>query len=348
MANDFYSWVLAVEELGDAAASVRAQALPPNDRDRLVMPIFFPEENTNSVKLKELLTTDFRPASDRRDWNLRGRLIPIQTLRPQELEMIPIEAYFKLAEREMQELVERTLGDEGVIRRIIGADIPSRTDGLVFSNKRREEFDAAQAWSTGQITAMNPTNGAVGTVSYGFDVARYQTTSWAVNPYTKFLAWVEAGEDAIGGPSRGAVTRRAVYEAVRADAPQGLNAIPLTRSQFQAQVEADLGHSFTFFILENQLDKFNDAGLTNYTRTNVWPAATIALVPAGTVIGAKKKAPVARAYALARVTPEAEIDVRGMSVFTEVAGNGRELTRECQINSFPVPAENNIWVNITT
>lgn len=348
MANDFYSWITAVDEFSDAGATVRAQALPPNDRDRLVMPIFFPEEDADSVKLSNLLTSDFRPAADRRDWNLRGRLIPVETLRRQELEMIPIESYFKLAEREMQELVERTLGNESVIREIIGVSLPKRTDGLVFSNRRREEFDAAEAWSKGTITAMNPSNGATGTVSYGFDAARYQTDSWAVTPYTKFLAWVQAGEDAIGGPSRGAVTRRAVYQQIQADAPQGINSVPLTPSQFEGQVQSDLGHGFTFYILENRLDKFLDAGLTNYARTNVWPAATIALVPAGTTVGSKKKAPVARAFQLARVNPDAEINVRGMSVFTEVAGNGREMTRECQINSFPVPNENDMWVNVVT
>lgn len=348
MADDFYSWVTTVDELSDSGLTVRAQALPPNDRDRLVMPIFFPEENSDSIKLKSLLTTDFRPAADRRDWNLRGRLIPVQSVRPQELEMIPIESYFKLGEREMQSLVERTLGNEALIRELIGVDIPTRVDGLVDANRRREEFDAAEAWSQGTITALDPTNGASGTVSYGFDTARYQSDSWATDAYTKFLAWVEAGEDKMGGPARGVLTRRSVYNLVKADAPMGINAIPLTSAQFEAQILGDLRKSsFTWYILENRLDKFTDAGLFP-TRTNVWPDDTIALVPSGTTIGVKKKAPVARAYRLAKQAPDAEIDVRGMSVFNEIGGNGRDLTTECQINSFPVPDENNIWVNVVT
>lgn len=347
MANDFYSWIEAVEDLSDASLTVRAQALPENDRDRLIHPLFFPRTDVSSVKLENLLTTDYRPASDRRDWNTRGRLIPLITPTEEELEMVPIEGYFTLAEREMQELVERFLDDERLIRQMLGVDIPSRTDTIVFANRRREEFDAFEAWLLGIITAMNPQSGQTYVVSYGFDTDRYQTagTAWdtVANAYTEFLAWVTDGADAIGANPIGVLIDRLTYGTIQADAPQGANLLPLTRNQFEQQVRSDLGYDFTFYLIEHRLDKFTDGGLT-VARTRVTPAGVIALIPPGVAIGDMAHAPVARAFGLARVNQDAEIDVRGQSVFKEVAGNGRSVTVEVQKNSMPRPNENNLWV----
>jgi hypothetical protein len=38
-------------------------------------------KNVDSVDLDDVTTLDYRPASDRREWNQRGRLIPVKTAR---------------------------------------------------------------------------------------------------------------------------------------------------------------------------------------------------------------------------------------------------------------------------
>lgn len=346
---ELLSWVALEKDLSSVALTVRAQALPPNDRDRLVHDIFFPRRDVDSTTLSSIIGADFRPVSDRREWNARGRYIPQRTFKSSELEMIPIEDRFGINEAEMQKLVERTLGNEQLIRQLIGVDIPTRTDGLVDANRRRMEIDAMRAWALGQITVMNPETGATETVEYGFDVSRYQTagTAWsngAVNAYTEFLAFVEAGVDAMGAAPSGAVMRLTTFEVIRADAPQGINAIPLTRAQFRQQLQNDLGFPFTIQILENSFDEFGDAGHAGFARTKVWPDHVVALIPNGVTVGAMAFAPVVRAYQLSQLDPEAQIDVRGMTVVHEIENAGRGLNIECQVNAFPVPEETNLWV----
>ena len=345
---EYFGWLEQEAELTDAALTVRVQALPPNDTGRLFWDVFFTQKSVDSVVLHDINgTIDFRPVADRREWNARGRLVSIQTTDLSEIEMVPIESYFKVGEREMQRLMERVLDNQALFQRIIRDSIPDRTDSLAVANLRRMEIDAFGAWAKGSIAAMNPTDGTVVTVSYGFDASRYTTagTAWnngAVNAYDEFIAWVESGIDATGG-TIGAIMRRATFVEIQKDAPQGINAMTLTRQQLADRISQDLGIDFRFFIFEQRLDKYDDGGLTT-TRTNVWPAQKVALIPVGTAVGEMQFAPVGRAFSLARVNPDAQIDVRGQVVFKEVAGNGRELTVECQVNAFPVPLEANLWV----
>lgn len=344
---DYFSWLAQEDLLSSEALTVRAQALPPDDRDQLVHDVFFPRQNVPSVKLSSIEDIDFRPISDRREWNTRGRHLHSITPRTAELEMIPIEDYFKIEEREMQELVERTFGNEALIRQIVRSSIPARIDALVQANRRRMEYDALRAWATGSIAAKNPQTGVVTTVSYSFDVNRFQTagTAWnngAVNAYNEFLAWLEDGIDAVGS-AIGAIMRRATFTAIQADAPQGLDAIPLTRAQVQDRISQDLGIPFTFYLLEHRADLYTDGGLTT-TRTNYWPAEQVALVPAGAVVGNMAYAPQVRGFSLARVAQDAQIDVNGMAVYREIGGNGRDATWECQVNAFPIPLETRMWV----
>ena len=344
---DYFSWLAQEDLLSSEALTVRAQALPVDDRDQLVHDVFFPRQDVPSVELSSLEDIDFRPVSDRREWNTRGRHLHTITPQARELEMIPIESYFKIEEREMQKLVEQTFGNEAVMRQILKSSIPGRIDALVQANRRRMEYDALRAWATGSIIAMNPQTGATQTVSYGFDSARMSTagTAWnngAVNAYNELIAWLEDGIDAVGS-AVGVIMRRATFAAIQTDAPQGLDAIPLTRAQLQDRISQDLGIPFTFYLLEHRADKYNDGGLA-VTRTNYWPAEQVALVPAGLVIGSMAHAPLVRGFSLANVARDAQIDVRGMGVFREIAGNGREATWECQINAFPVPLESRVWV----
>src|SRR6478752_6471360 len=136
-----FAWIEQDRELSAAALTVRAQAISPNDTGRLLWDAFMPRRDVNSVRLRSISQIDFRPVSDRREWGARGRLIPLRTPNIDELEMVPIEAYFTLGEREIQELEERTNGNQTIFREIVGVDIPSRIDGLAQANYRRIEVD---------------------------------------------------------------------------------------------------------------------------------------------------------------------------------------------------------------
>lgn len=119
-------WVAAQDELSNEALTVRAQTLPINDQGRLLWDIFFPRNDVDSVKLATLTTTDFRPVSDRREWNQRGRLVDDRTPTAEQWEMVPIESYFMIGEREMQDLMERTLGNEALFQEIVATQIPDQ------------------------------------------------------------------------------------------------------------------------------------------------------------------------------------------------------------------------------
>jgi hypothetical protein len=344
---DYFSWLGAEEDLSSEALTVRAQNLPANDRDRLVMPIFFPSQSVRSIRLRSITTIDFRPVSDRREWNTRGRKIPTRFPTTEEVEMIPIESTFTIDEYELQLLLEPINGNEQQFRDIIRRDVPSRVDNLTFANRRRFEMDAAQAWSTGTMTVMNPNLGHTQTVSFGFDTSRYQTagTPWndvSLNAFDEFVAWVQDGVDVMRGGASGSIMRRATWKEIVKDAPQGLLGVPLTEPETIRRIEDQLGFAFRIVLLENRMDEFNDAGLET-TRTNVWPAEKVALIPNGTAVGTGARAPVARAYRMAAESGGA-ISVNGTAIFREANNGGRQLVVEAQDNWFPLPDEEQMWV----
>lgn len=352
---NYFSWIAQEALLSNLALTVRAQAVQTEDVDQTFQDIFMPRRNVDSVKLSAVMgTVDFRPVSERREWNTRGRQIHQRTPDISEMQFIPVEDYWRIGEEEIQHYAEATRGNMAVFREIIRADLPTRVDDLAMANIRRLEVDMFKAWSTGTIVVKHPHNGTTKTVSYGFDTARYQSaaTAWddaGVDAYAEFIAWAEDGADAIGSVG-GVLMRRSDYRVIQADAPMGLNGVPLTRGQFEDQVSQDLGVDFRFYINETTFDIYTDGGLTTAT-TEVWPDATLALLPNDIRVGSMCYAPVVRAYDLVAGTAagHAPIDVRGQSVFREVGNNGRELTTECQVNAFPVPDEQRMWViNIGT
>jgi hypothetical protein len=343
------SW-LALEDLLDPALlTVNAQALSPLDTgEQLMWDLFFPRENVTSVDVQNVTTLDFRPAADRREWNAKGRKIPIITPARRKVSIVPIEANFKIEEYEMQRLSEGASGNAATIRDLIGVMIPARTDKLVMANYRRLEIDAMNAWTAGSITQRNPENAAeTYTASFGFSGSRYTTagTAWdnvGVNAYQLLLAWVAAAQDLVGQIS-GVMMRLATFNAILADAPNLPNAVTMTRSNLNDRLQEDLAQPFTIQINENSVDVFDDGG-TAYTRTKVWPALKIAAIPVGNRIGSTAFAPVVRAQELASQVPEAGIDVNGMTVYHEIANNGRELTVEAQVNAVPIPDEQRVYV----
>lgn len=343
----YFSWMGQMAALSPAALTIRAQTISPNDEGNLLWDAFFPRRNVDSIRAQTVGTIDFRPVGDRREWNQRGRVIPTRTPSTREIEMIPIETTFSIDEYEIQKLEERTLGNEALFRQIVGVDIPTRTDALVAANYRRVEVDTFTAWALGQITAKDPQTGNTGVLSFGFDAARYTTapTAWnngAVNAYDLFIAWLESAVDYVG-PLAGAMMRLATFKAIQVDAPRDNAALMLTRAQVLSRVQDDIGGPFQFYINENTQDIFADGGL-DVVRTKVWPTAKVAAVPQGEGVGNVDFAPVARAMEIARGAPDAGIDIRGQTVYTDISGAGRHLTVEAQVNAMPNPNENRVFV----
>lgn len=343
-----FTWMAQVEELSPAALTVRAQTLSPNDSGKLLWDIFFPKADVPSVDLKDITTLDDRPAADRREWGARGRLIPVLTPAQRQLRMVPIEAYDKIDELEMQHLMEGTFGNQSIVQNVIGVRIPDRTDRLAMACYRRLEIDAMSAWATGTIIQRNPQNAAqTFTASFGFPAGRLQTAGgggWdaAVNAFDEFLAWYEDGIEAVG-PGEGAALRLATYREILADSPDLPGGVKMTRAQLADRVQQDIGQPFQFFILENSLDVFDDGGIAK-TRTKVWPAEQVAFVPAGKAVGRTAFAPVVRAMELSAQVPEAGIEVNNVTIYHDNGNGGRELEIDAQLNAIPLPDESREWV----
>lgn len=346
-----FTWMQAMENLSSAALTVRAQVQDPTDQGQLLWSQFFPRANVDMTKLTSLTTQNARITTDRREWNARGRYVNLVVPPRKEIEWVPIEGYFKLEEKEINDLLNEVRGNQALFREIIAARVPDRTMLVVMGNWRRLELDAFEAWTKGTITSTNPQTGITYTFSYGFDSGRYQTASptWAAaaNAYNEFLAWMQDAFETIG-PLRGAMMRLATRNAIVADAPNPMPgataALTPTVSQVEQRIQDELGMPFRFFINENTVDVYTDGGIAQTQGVKVWPAEIVAAIPASGRIGRTAFAPVIRAYDLTSQVPDAGIDLRGQTVFHETAGTGRELTVEVQFNPMPDPDEGRIFV----
>lgn len=342
------NYLSMLDTLSPAALTVRVQELPPTDQGKLLWDMFLPRENVDSVTLTDVTTIDYRPSADRREWNGRGRRVPLATPVRRPVNIVPIEANDKIDEAEMQRLSEQAGGNRAALLDLIGASIPARVDRLSDACYRRLEIDAMNAWSVGSITQRNPENGFTYAASFGFSASRYTTagTAWndaGVNAYDLFLAWIAAAQDLVG-PVEGAMMRQATFNAILADAPNLANSVKMTRAQLEERITDDLGEAFYIAINENSVDVFDDGG-TAYTRTKLWTAQRVAAIPAGKRIGRTAFAPVVRASDLvSQVGKSAGIDVRGATVYYEDSNGGRELAIECQMNAVPIPDESKLYV----
>ncbi len=151
----------------------------------------------------------------------------------------------------------------------------------------------------------------------------------------------------MGAAPIGAVMRQATYDAIIVDAPNftsPTSTIVMGDAEFNRDIRRRLGFPFQIVIMEHQVDVFGDDGPHNYTRTNVWPAQHVALVPPGGRIGSTKFAPVLRAGELATDAPDAGIDRNSVTVYHFSDNSGKTLRVEAQINVFPVPVERWVFV----
>jgi len=343
------SWIPEVEELSPAALTVRAQTIDPNDpANMLLWPAFAPRRDVDSVDLSDVTTLDDRPTADRREWNQRGRHVPPRIPARREVSIVPIEAYDKIGEKEMQRLAEGSNGNEAIMQQLIGVRIPDRAMRLVMADYRRLEFDFFNAWLNGQIVQRNPQNAAeTQTASFGFDSARLTTagTAWddpGEDAYANLIGFLEDAISAVGN-IQGVATRNSVIAAIQADAPDLIGGVAMTRAQLEQRISDDVGQPFRFYMVENTVDVFTDGG-TATTSTKVFTAGHLAVVPAGGQVGYTAFAPVVRAMELARQVPGAGIDIRGVTVYYDEELMGRGLTIEAQLNALPVPDEQRVFV----
>lgn len=343
-----FTWTNEVEELSPAALTVRAQTISPNDDGKLKWDMFFPRKPVDSVDLDDVTTLDYRPASDRREWNQRGRLIPIKTPTKRKVSIVPIEGNYHWGEYELQKLNERTMGNGALLAQIMQSTVPGRIDAISAANWRRLELDAFEAWALGTVTQRNPQNAAeTYTASFGFDAARYQTagTAWndaGLNSYNLLMSWIDDAINAVGS-IQGIVCRRNFVLEVLADAPDLAGGAAMTWTQLESRIQQDKGTAFQFYPMEDTVEVFTDGGTATAT-TKVWAAEKIAAVPAGAKVGYAAFAPVIRAMDIARQLPQAKIDTNGQTVFYEEHNNGRELSVEVQVNAMPVPDEQKMYV----
>jgi hypothetical protein len=343
-----FAWTQSIDEVSPAALTVLAQAISPNDNGRLKWDMFFPRRDVDSIDLDDVTTIDYRPASDRREWNQRGRLIPVKVPNTRRVSIVPIEGNFLWGERELQKLNERALGNEAIIAQIMQATVPGRIEAIAAANYRRLELDAFEAWALGTVTQRNPQNAAeTYQASFAFDAGRYQTagTAWndaSLNAYDELQSWLNDAITTVG-PIKGIVCRRNFVTEVLSDAPDLAGGARMTRVQLEQRIQDDLGSNFTFYEMEDTVAVFDDGGSAT-TSTKVWAAEKIAVVPADTVVGYSAFAPVVRAMDIARALPQAKVDTNGQAAFYEEHNNGRELTVEVQVNAMPVPSEQKMFV----
>ena len=353
-----YNWIAAVRELSAAALTVQAQSVDPTLQNALLWDQFFPRRDVDSTEIDVLLEElEVEYTSDRREWNHRGRPIPMRGPGTKRYEMVPIESYFHLREKEMQDLLNRFNGNRAMMIQQIAPRIPERTLRLVRANYRRIEKDTFDAWSTGVLTRRNPQLGhALTNFSYGISGTRYPTVGVAwnnagVNAFNEFIAMIATADKQIG-VTQGCVMRQATWNEIQADATTAISvstAFPvlrLSRAEVEARITQEIRREFIVIIFEDTLTVFNDGGITNTSEVARWPVGKIGFIPraGGGTIGFNAFAPVLRAWDLTDQAPNAGIDVRGQTVFHDVEDTGRGLDVQVQVNAMPIPIEERIFV----
>lgn len=347
---NFLSWLEAELGLTSAALTVRAQTISPNDNGRLRWPVVMPRVEIPSVDIQTITQMDFRPVGERRDWNARGRTVHIPTPKRGELSLIPIETTHRIEEYEMQKLAERTLGNQDLFRQIVRASLPDRVDVLAAANYRRIEVDVFNSWALGQVVVRNPEDNSSYTATYGFDAARYPTagTAWniAASAFNELIIHYRAAVDLMG-PIAGCMLRQATLNEILLDAPVAFGfpaGTPPTQTQVEDRIRQMFGQPFGFAVNEDTVGPYTDAGGFAQTKTKVWPVGRVAFIPQNDFVGTTGFAPVLRAIEIAGLTPQARIDINGMTAYRFPKNDGKELQMDVQVNAIPLPNEQRIYV----
>ena len=334
-----------------AALTVRAQQRALNNPDELRHDVFFPRRDVNSIQLATITTATFRPVADRRPWGGRGRYIPVKPSKAGQLEMLPIEAFFSLTEREMQLLAGANANAVENILTQLGLDIPSRTDGLSDADYRRLELDCFEVWRTGRVAVRDPETEQATLITLVSDATRYVTpgAAWTGGStgtaYTELVYHARQAKQKMGQVV-GAVVRQTTLDAIVASAPLGANqGFGYTIADIEERLRKELGGQFQFRVEERTLDVFTDSGVGT-TEQKVWNGTEVAFIPAGFAVGEAAFAPVLRAQMMVqeRAALKNFADVRGVTVFYVHGSDGKSLEVQAQLNAMPVLDERKVYV----
>ena len=335
-----------VKSLSSGVLTARAQELSPTNNGTLKYQTIMPREDVESTTLSELLDTDFRPVGARRDWNAPGQRLTFKAPSELNLSFTPLESDTLIDEQEMEKLDQRYDGNQQAILDRLKVTVPKRSDTLVEMNYRKLEADVFDSWTKGVVTQKNPQTNQTYLINYGFPSGRIQVAgaAWtAANAYQNFIAWLKDGRTSVRGGIIGAMASSTVIETIIDSAPPLANGQRMNIDEFNSDIRSRVGFAFTFVANDEEAD-FYVGGGADTIRRRYFGASKIALIPAGGIVGKSAFAPVRRARALAAEVPEARIDIRGVSVFKFGKNNNKSLQIEAQLNAFPVPNENRVWV----
>ncbi len=339
-----FNWLDQYAALTPANLTIREATRTAENPLDLRYRAIFPRTPASSVKLSDITTVDFRPVGGRREWNAQGREIPEKFGPARNFEMVPINPTHHIDERMLQLFGES--GMEELLRRGVIGSLETWPQRLADAVERQLEMEAFEAWYSGLITVMDPKTGATVTVTMGFDQATtYPTAGTAWNDpgedsYKNFLAALQAAQTKFGtiGAAR---TRRAVYMAIKDDAPDGPNGLRPTIASLQERVREEGFPDVSLIIDERTYDKFSDGGSTT-AATNYVPAGKIAFQPSSGVVGATHVAPVVRAYDF--LTGAARSLANGIVIFRSEKNDGKTLLIEAQENAIVLPDEGKTYV----
>lgn len=334
-----------LEQISAFELTVTEQARTEENLPELRWDTYFPGRNVNSVKLGEVTIVETREIGDRREWNADGRFIPGKKPKVRELEMVPMETWFQIGEREMQELAESTMGNPELMMQAAKASIPQRTSNIVDAILRGLEYESFQAWANGKIVAMNPQTGTTYEASLQIDSSRYLTagSAWTdSNAYDNLIEFLTDAETEIGS-FEGVYLRRAEFTKIQKSAPRlTTNEVRMTPQEISDRISQEFAQDFRFVIDERTVQRFTGAGNTT-AATKIWPAGKVAAIPSGSTVGSMLQAPQYRAQMIDSVAEEF-IDRNGIFVYPTSINDGKVLKVQAQANWMPFPDEQKIYV----
>ncbi len=337
---DLLNQLESIEGLRPVDRTVSAQAVSPSDNGVLKYPVYFPPVDVKSTRLSEITIDTYRPTASRREWNGPDRLIPLRTPGASDLNMIPIGDYFSLGEEELQRHEEMSGGEEAAILRDLGADIPSRTDGLIEAAYRRVEVDAHTLWAMGKVVQDDPTTGHTVETDFGYDPDRLQdasATPWTGANFTaNLIGWLRDAKAAIGG-SLGGVMLSETKRRLALSSYVFPAGITPSYAYIEGQIADAVGvASFRFVMNDDTLDLPVDGG-TQFSNGRVWPINYLAAIPADGKIGRTARAPIAGLGALSRQFPGAQLNRNGALIAYSRLNDGKGVKVRGQLHHMSIP-----------
>ena len=334
-----------VTGLTAADLTVREQARLAQNPNEMRWRAIFPRTDASDLEISQLTKVDTRFAAEFREFNADGREIP-EVLGPKvEANLVPMTATHHIDEKRLAKLrapnprIAR-LVEDGVI-----GDVRTWPTRLANAVDWGTEYTAFTMWATNTITVKDPKTGTSTTVSRGISSDRYitESTAWndgSVNAYDRLLFRLGEAQRLMG--SVGAVRmRRATAEAVRADAPNGPNALRPTIANIADRLSEEGFGQITLIIDERTVNVFDDGG-SAYTPTNLIPAEKVLFQPADGIVGATYDFPATRAYDY--VSQDHRVNLNDTVVWYSEQNNGKTLLIEAEAIRLSLTDEQRVYV----